>query len=139
MIEAGNCNLQMNNLDAATNAYAQVFNSPFAEVSARSQAQIGFGIALEKKAGAATGTGQNELLEEALDNYLSVFNGSNLRGDELPDSFWLKKAGLQAAPLVGMLNDPNAERKFYGRLEQKLPQLVESIEKKIAALPPGKN
>jgi hypothetical protein len=38
-----------------------------------------------------------------------------------------------------MLNDPNAERKFYGRLEQKLPQLVESIEKKIAALPPGKN
>jgi TolA-binding protein len=137
MIQSGNCDLQMNNFDAATNAYAQVFNSPSADVSARSQAQVGFGIALEKMA--AGGTNQNTLLAAALDNYLSVFNGSNLRGDEAPDPFWLKKAGLQAAPLVGILNDPNAERKFYGRLQAKLPQLAAGIEKKIAALPPGKN
>ena len=48
LIEAGNCDLQMNNFDAATNAYDQVFNTPFANVAARSQAQIGVGIALEK-------------------------------------------------------------------------------------------
>jgi TolA-binding protein len=135
----GECNVQLANYDASTNAYAQVFNSPFANNSARSQAQIAFGIALEKKAALTSGTNQNTLLDEALDNYWSVFNGLNLRGDEQPDPFWVKKAGLQAAPLVGLLNNPDAERKFYVSLKVLLPQLAETIEKKIAALPPGKN
>ena len=56
----------------ATNAYAQVVNSPFANISARSQAQIGLGIALEKKAALATGSDQTGLLQLALDNYLDV-------------------------------------------------------------------
>ena len=53
-IEIGDCDLQLANFDAATNAYAQVFspNAP-ASISARSRAQIGFGIALEKKAALA--------------------------------------------------------------------------------------
>jgi TolA-binding protein len=135
----GECNVQLGNYDAATNAYAQVFNSPSANISTRSQAQIGFGIALEKMAALASGTNQTALLDEALDNYLYVFNGLNLRGDEQSDPFWLNKAGLQAAPLVGMLNDADAERKFYGNLKRLLPQMAETIEKKIDALPPGKN
>ena len=65
--EIGDCDLQLANYDAATNAYAQVVNSPFANIAARSRAQIGFGIALEKKAAggrrrpenaARTGVGQ---------------------------------------------------------------------------------
>ena len=55
--EIGDCDLQLTNYVAATNAYAQVFdntNSP-ADVSLRSQAQIGFGIALEKMAALASG------------------------------------------------------------------------------------
>jgi TolA-binding protein len=135
----GECNAQLANFDAATNAYAKVFNSPFAGVSARSQAQIGFGITLEKMAALVSGSGQNALLEAALDNYLSVYNGSNLRGDELSDPFWVKKAGLQAAPLVGLLNNPDAERNFYESLKGLLPQLADSIGKKIDALPPPKN
>jgi TolA-binding protein len=131
----GECDVQLTNYDAATNAYAQVFTSPFAGLYARSQAQIGFGIALEKKAALVSGPGQTALLNEALDNYLAVFNGLNLRDDEQPDPFWLEKAGLQAAPLVGLLNDPKVERNFYVRLETKLPQLTDMIEKKIAALP----
>jgi hypothetical protein len=135
----GECNAQLGNFDAATNAYAQVFNSPNAGIAARSQAQIGFGIALEKKAAPLTGSAQIALLNAALDNYLAVYNGSNLRDGELSDPFWLKKAGLQAAPLVGLLNNPAAERNFYGSLKTLLPQLAESLEKKIAALPPGAN
>jgi tetratricopeptide (TPR) repeat protein len=133
------CNVQLANYDAATNAYAQVFNSPTAGVSARSQAQVGFGIALEKKAALVSGPGQDALLEAALDNYLAVYNGSNLRDGELSDPFWLKKSGLQAAPLVGRLNNPDAERNFYGSLKALLPQLADSLEKKIAALPSAKN
>jgi len=70
-----------------------------------------------------------------------VFWSKNLRDGEQSDPFWMKKAGLQAAPLVGRgrLNDPDAERKFYGSLKEVLPQLADLIEKKVAALPPAKN
>ena len=138
MIEAGNCDLQMNDFDGATNAYAQVFNSPFADISARSQAQIGFGIALEKKAAAAGGD-PARLFNQALDSYFDVFYEKNLRDGETKDDFWMKKAGLQAAPLVGILYDAARQKKFYADLAGVLPQLKETLEKKIAALPPGQN
>jgi TolA-binding protein len=144
-IEIGKCDLQLTNYDGATNVYAQVFNSTFADVSARSQAQIGFGLALEKKAALATGTNQTALLQLALDNYLDVFDtslGKNLREGEAADPFWVKKAGLSALPLVAALGvaDPP---KFFDHLEWLFPQLKDSLEKKRAAtlepLPPGKN
>ena len=143
--EIGDCDLQLGAFDAATNAYAQVFNSPYASISARSRAQIGFGIALEKKAALATGSSQNKLLQLALDNYLHVFDtgvGENLREGEVADSFWVKKAGLQALRLIEALgvSDP---QKFFDHLEWLFPQLKDSLEKKRAAaqehLPPGKN
>jgi TolA-binding protein len=137
----GECNVQLANYDAATNAYAQVFNSPSANIFARSQAKIAFGIALEKKAALATGSEQTALLNLALDNYSAVIdeNKYNLQHGLPADSFWMKKAGLQAAPLVGILYKPDVQRNFYKGLEQALPQLTDSIEKKIAALPPDKN
>jgi TolA-binding protein len=137
--EIGDCDLQLAAYDAATNAYAQVIASPYANISARSQAQTGLGLVLEKKAALTAGTNQITLLQLALDNYLDVFYGSNRRDDEMADPFWVKKAGLQAAPLVGMLNDPKKEMDFYKSLERRLPQLTDSLEKKIAALPTGKN
>jgi TolA-binding protein len=144
--EIGDCDLQLGAFDAATNAYAQVFNPDApANISTRSRAQIGFGIALEKKAALATGTNQTALLQLALKNYLDVFIdtsvGENLREGEVADSsdsFWVKKAGLQALPLVEALGvgDP---QKFFDHLERLFPQLKDSLEKKRAALPPAKN
>jgi hypothetical protein len=142
LIEIGKCDLQLTNYNGATNAYAQVFNSPFADISARSQAQIGFGIVLEKKAALATGSDQTALLQLALDNYLDVLYKNNLRDGEQQDAFWTKKAGLQAAPLVEVLGVSDLN-KFYGRMEELLPQLKDWSGKKKAAaqehLPPGKN
>ena len=133
--EIGDCDLQLSDYDGATNAYAQIFNSPAANVSVRSQAQIGFGIALEKKAAPAAGPMQNELFQAALDNYLAVFYETNLREGERSDPFWLKKAGLQALGVMETLQQwPQAE-KFFLRLEQRLPQLKDSLEKKKSVLP----
>jgi tetratricopeptide (TPR) repeat protein len=142
--EIGNCQLQLTNYDAATNAYAQVFANPDipANISLRSQAQIGFGLAVEGKAALVSGEDRKALLRLALDNYLDVFEtvfGKNLREGETADPFSVKKAGLQAAPLIGMLDDPDAERKFYRQLAKLLPSLADLAEKKIAALPPEKN
>jgi TolA-binding protein len=140
--EIGDCDLQLGAFDAATNAYAQVFNPDApANISARSRAQIGFGLALEKKAALATGTNQTALFQLALDNYLDVFDtslGKNLRDGEMADPFWVKKAGLQALPLVEALGvaDPG---EFFDHLERLFPQLKDWFEKKKAALRPAKN
>jgi TolA-binding protein len=129
MIEIGNCDLQMNNFDAATNAFAQVFNSPYAGVSTRSQAQVGFGVVLEKKAALLDGEDQRALLQLALDNYLAVWDTRFAANAP----FWVKKAGLQALSLAGQLGLANPD-KFIDDLEKVLPQMTDSLEKKRAAL-----
>jgi TolA-binding protein len=136
-IEIGKCASQLTNYDAATNAYAQVFNSPIAGIAARSQAQIGFGLVLEKKAALAAGADSQALLQSALDDYLDVFYETNLRGEEMADAFWIKKAGLLALPLVQLPGVADPE-KFIDHMEELFPQLKDSLEKKKADLPPAK-
>jgi TolA-binding protein len=141
--EIGDCDLQLTNYDSATNAYAQAVNSPFANIAARSQAQIGWGIALEKEAALMTGSDQTNLLQLALNHYLDVLYGKNLRDGETPDAFWTEKAGLQAAALAETLGEWLQAVNVYQRLEALLPQLKDSLKRKIAAaqenFPPSKN
>ena len=131
-IEIANCNLQLANYDDATNDYARVVISTNASVSARSQAQIGIGIALEKMAALAAGTNQTALLGLALDNYVDVLHEENVRGNEIGDPFWVEKAGLQAAAVAETLDKWDQAADIYGRLEKLLPQLSGSLDKKIA-------
>ena len=134
--EIGKCYFQLNNYDEATAAFAQVYSpgAPAynsADVSARSEAQVGYGLVLEKRAELATGSDQTNLWQQALNQYLDVFDtnvGKNLRDGEQADPFWVKKAGLQALPLIqslGMVN-PN---KFIDQMETLLPPMKDSLEK----------
>jgi TolA-binding protein len=130
--ELANCNLQLTNYDAATNAYAQVFNSPYANVSARSEAQVGFGLALEKKAALAGAGDQTNLLELAKENYVDVLHETNLRDGEIADMFWIEKSGLQAAGVAENLDEWNQAADIYLRLKKWMPQLADLLDKKIA-------
>jgi TolA-binding protein len=136
----GDCDLQLTNYDEATNAYAQVLNPNLqAKISLRSQAQIGIGIVLKKKAALSTGSIRKALLEQALDNYLDVFAtsfGKNLRDGETADPFWVKKAGLEALPLLETLGVSPPDN-FIAQMETLLPQLKDSDVR--ATLPPPKN
>jgi TolA-binding protein len=132
--ELGDCQLQLGALDAATNAYAQAMNSPYANAGLRSRAQVGLGMVLEKKAVAAPPEARKALLDLALKNYLDVFETSYGRGladGETADAFWVKKAGLQALPLLSATSCPT---NFFTRLETLLPPLKDALEKKKAAL-----
>ena len=122
----------MTNYDAATGAYAQVTNSPVASVAVRSQAQVGIGLVFEKRAAQATGQDQAELLQSALQNYLDVLYGKNLHDGEQANSFWTEKAGLQAASVAETLGEWQKAMNVYQRLEELLPSLHGSLEKKIA-------
>lgn len=135
----GDCDLQLANYDAATNAYARVFENTNAAATVwlRCRAQISFGVALEKMAALASGTNQIALQRQALDHYLNVFDtwtGKNLRAGETADPFWVKKAGLQALPLIQALGAGNPN-KFIDQMETVLPQLKDSLEKIRATLP----
>ena len=137
--EMGDCYLQLAGqpqgahfYDDATNSYAQVIHSPQADAAARSQAQLGVGLVLEKRAAQATGPDQTALLQQALQNYLDVLYGRNLREGEMADPFWVKKAGLQAAGVAEELGEWPQAVNIYRRLEQLLPLLRDMLEKKIA-------
>ena len=136
--EIGDCYLQLAGrpqgahfYDDATNAYAQVINSPLADAAARSQAQMGVGLVLEKRAAQAAGPDKTALLQQALQNYLDVLYGKNLRNGETADPFWVKKAGLEAASVAETLDEWPQAVNVYRRLEELLPPLRDSLEKKI--------
>jgi TolA-binding protein len=137
--EIGDCDLQLAGrpqgahfYDDATNTYAQVISSPLANAAARSQAQVGIGLVFEKRAVQATGQDQTGLLQLALQNYLDVLYGKNLRDGEQADSFWMEKAGLQAASVTEALGEWPQAVNVYQRLEELLPPLRDLLEKKIA-------
>ncbi|HEY1789744.1 MAG TPA: tetratricopeptide repeat protein [Verrucomicrobiae bacterium] len=118
----------------ATNAYTQVVASPAAFVTERSDAQVGIGLIYEKLAALTNGVPKTALLHAALDNYLDVFFGNNLRNGETADPFWVKKAGLQALPLVEQLGTGDPD-KFIDQMEMVLPQLRDSLEKQRLEVP----
>jgi TolA-binding protein len=124
--ELGDCCFAMGALDAATNAFAQVMQSPYAGVGLRSRAQVGLGMTLEKKAALLPAAERKPLLTLALENYHDVFYTTD-------NPFWKKKAGLQALPLMVSLRVGDLD-KFLTDLEKELPPLTEMLEKKRAAL-----
>ena len=132
--ELGDCCLQLGAFDAATNIYAQVAGSPYAGTGLRSRARVGLGLALEKKAALLPPPDRLMLLKAALDTYRDVLYTTN----DVADPFWVKKAGLQALPLMLTLKDGNVD-KFFERLEHWLPQLKDSLEKKKLSLGASRN
>jgi tetratricopeptide (TPR) repeat protein len=126
--EIGDCDMQLGAFDAATNAYAQVLNSPAAGQELWCRAKVGLGIVLEKKAEGLPEEARITLLNMALNNYLDVVD---IKSEEL----WVKKAGLQALPLIGSVGSGDIKQvnNFFNRLEALLPQLTDALEKKRAA------
>jgi TolA-binding protein len=135
----GNCYLQLADTDHpkfyenAANAYQQVItNSPPASVAARSQAMVGLGLVAEGLAKLKSGAAQTALLNQALEDYLRVFfYENNVRDGEHADLFWLKKAGLEAGRVAETLQQWQEVIIIYQELEEWLPQMRLTLEKKI--------
>lgn len=111
----------------AADAYSQVIASPAAEVTARSQAQVGLGMVYEKRA-VLDPANQTTFLQTALNNYLDVFFGKNLRDGETADPFWVRESGRHALPLMDTLGVGDSN-KFIDQMEAVLPQLKDYLEK----------
>lgn len=121
-------------LTNALQAYQQVLASSNADISARSMALVGQGIVLEKQSQQRAAPEKKALLEQALDKYLAVFYEKNLLlAGEQADSFWVKKAGLEAARLLQTTELQNWQQAInvYERLKKRLPPLSARMDKEI--------
>ncbi|HYG34510.1 MAG TPA: tetratricopeptide repeat protein, partial [Clostridia bacterium] len=118
---------------SVSNSFQQVIGSPAADTTARSIAQVGMGLTLEKLADQTSGAAKAAILENALTNYTAVFYAKLLRDGETPDDFWRKKAGLDAARLLSEKLNRRAEAiNIYRRLQDLFPFL--KLEDKINGL-----
>lgn len=134
----GDCQLQLATQDprryqAAADAYRQVMDST-APVAQRSLAEIGLAATLEKQAPHMPEAMRPDLHKQALDHYLRVFYAKNLRDGELPEAYWVKRAGLAAADLAESLGRTELAIGLCQRLIQELPPLRSRLETRIARL-----
>lgn len=112
-------------------AFSQVITSEVAGVTARSEALVGRGQALEAAAQRVSGLERTNLLWQALNDYLDVVHETNLREGEQRDPLWVKKAGLVAGPLLEGLGAWIQAEKLYVRLQELLPPLRASFQRRI--------
>jgi hypothetical protein len=113
----------------ATNAYYQVLTLPFpkADVSARSQAEVGLGQVMERLAKAS----DPELWKEAFRHYYNVITPMPLAEGEKIDPYWYKEAGLAAARLAEEHQQGEVASRIYDRLAKALPPLRAALQRKI--------
>ncbi len=133
--QKASCLLQSQDYASATNFFQQVLDSPAADARARCIATVGLGVTFEKIAQAQTGSERAVLFDVALSKYLDVFYGKILVGDERPDSFWTREAGLKAARLAESLRLYRQAASVYERLQELFPPLrLEARITKLKAL-----
>jgi TolA-binding protein len=118
--------------DAAV-LYREIMVATNVELQARSEAEVGLGLVLEKQAEKKSGAERKALLDDALQHCLNVFYGLNRRGNEPPDNFWVSKAGLEAARLAesDALQMWSQAAKLYARLIDTFPPLRGLLEKRL--------
>jgi TolA-binding protein len=117
---------------STSNDFQQVLDSPLADAKARSAAEVGLGVTLEKLADTRVDPEKTELLNLALGHYIRVFYEGLLREGEKPDPFWSMKAGMEVGRLAERLQQREQAINVYRRLQEKIPAL--RLEEKIKAL-----
>lgn len=135
--QKGLCLLQWANAsqqyDPALKEFQKLTNAPLANVTVRGIARVGMGAVLEKQAAQKTGPERAALLGAALNHYLDVFFfEKDLRDNEKPDPFWIKRAGWEAGRLAEQTQNWSQAVRVYERLRDLLPPLRATLDRKIA-------
>lgn len=142
----GDCQFQLGSLGVAADSYEKAYefyrnvtNAANADITARSQAEVGMGNVRRAQAGAVHNQSEatarlaaSARLDEALGHYLNVFYATNLRANETaPDPMWVKIAALEAANVAELQKKWSTAVKVYFRLVQMLPAIRPSLEKRL--------
>jgi TolA-binding protein len=124
-----------NDYQLSTNSYQKAIDSDLADAATRGMAECGLAQSLEGRARLEPADRQGFWLRQAVERYLNVLQGSSLRDNEEPDTFWSKEAGMAAGRLDEELGEWDKAVSLYQSLMEELPPLPtlqNSLEKKIA-------
>lgn len=138
MGKIADCHFQLaaqdtNRYEMATNQYWQLVHHPKADISTRSQAEVGLGEVLVKMADQWPQPA--DLLNSALLHHLNVVYGRNLRDGEEADPFWVSKAAQAAGALaVERLQRFDEAERLYRDMLKALPSLAAFWEKRLESL-----
>jgi TolA-binding protein len=114
-------------LNAASNAFQEVIDSPLADFTAWSIAKFGQAVVFEKQAEQKSSKEQAVLFQAALTNCIDIFYNEKKKDD----LFWVQKAGLEAAGLAERLQLWPQALNVYRDLQRCLPPLRDRLELKI--------
>lgn len=122
-------------LAQATNEFQKIIDSssPSVDATARSIARVGLATVLRKLAEQCPQSERRALLERALDEYRKVLTEVDLPEGQRPDAVylsWVKRAGLDGAPLAEDLHEWSQASMFYKHLQDLLPPLRDALEEK---------
>jgi TolA-binding protein len=126
--EKAKCLLQLATSGAGLTNAAEAFkavltNSVYADGTAKSIARVGLGVVLEKQGAVVTGSEQTALRGEALDQYLRVLYGLDLKQAD-GDEYWTKVAGNEAIRLASEMQEWEKVIRICERMAEKLPQIA---------------
>jgi tetratricopeptide (TPR) repeat protein len=135
----GECYFQLTNYaknyERAAEAYTNALTNELADVMCRSIAEVGLGGVLERQAAEASPSSRTNLLNEAMQHYLYVVYGKNLRDREKGDPLWVKEAAVAAARLAEEQHRWDVAAELYERLRDELaPPLRKTWEAKLDKL-----
>jgi TolA-binding protein len=117
----------------ALDAFQQVTNFPNADPAMLAQSKFGQARVLEDQASRLTGDDKTKKRLIALNLYLDVlYNEKALHDDGSGNLLrWTQRAGLQAGDLAEVMEDWSHAKSIYQRLENVLPVLRPSLDKRI--------
>ena len=132
----GDCNFELGmkdpeKLNEASNAYINAIEAPAARSAAKNEARYNLALTIEKQAALKSGDDRNDLLKEALRQYLKVFNESKNDLDG-PSALWVKKSGVEAGRVAESLQQWEVARTIYTQLKDLLPGMAPFFDKKIS-------
>jgi TolA-binding protein len=133
----GDCFLQLATADPnqytnAAQAYQKVMADPRASVAARSQAEVGLGLVLDKQAQVKqTSTESTAARQAALGHFLQVADEKNLHEGETAEPYWVKRAAFEAGRLAEDLQLWEQAALLYERLSHRLPALKPALETRL--------
>jgi len=132
----GDCNFELGmkdpeKLNEASNAYINAIEAPAARSAAKNEARYNLAATIEKQAALKSGDDRNDLLKEALRQYLKVFNESKNDLDG-PSALWVKKSGVEAGRVAESLQQWEVARTIYTQLKDLLPGMAPYFDKKIS-------
>ncbi|MBG86196.1 MAG: hypothetical protein CMO80_04770 [Verrucomicrobiales bacterium] len=127
----GNCHLQLfeqdpanpdpTRLDRATEAYRLCMTYPNAESLARTKAEMGLAVVLEKQG----------KTEEAMQHFANVFYEKNLRPGEPIDFMQIQEAGYAIAQAMEQKGEFTDVQNVYRRLQQMFPSIRSVMAQRI--------